>query len=65
MGMETVFGIRTNYWAQSVLFVDKTDGRQVEVEIDGTMEPYKGIDAEGYYNWGFQFRFGKIIKRKK
>lgn len=65
----------TNYWDmngghfpfifkryRTALFVDKTDGRQVEVEIDGTVEPYKGVDAEGYYNWGFQFRFGKIMK---
>ena len=50
---------------RTALFVDKTDGRQVEVEIDGAIEPYNGVDAEGYYNWGFLFRFGKIIRRKK
>lgn len=68
----------TNYWDmngghfpfifkkyRTVIFVDKSYGNQVEVEIDGNIEPYKGVDAEGYYNWGFQFRFGKIIKRKK
>lgn len=70
-------GKMTNYWDMNgghfpyimrryhtALFVDKSDGRQVEVEIDGSIEPYKGVDAEGYWNWGFQFRFGKIIKRK-
>ncbi|MBR1415647.1 MAG: AAA family ATPase [Prevotella sp.] len=68
----------TNYWDmngghfpfimrryQTVLFIDKTDGRQVEIEIDGAIEPYEGVDAEGYYNWGFQFRFGKIVRRKR
>ena len=68
----------TNYWDmngghfpyimrkyRTALFVDKYDDRQVEVEIDGTIEPYEGVDAEGYYNWGFQFRFGKIIRKKR
>lgn len=68
----------TNYWDmngghfpyimrkyRTALFIDKSDGRQVEVEIDGTIEPYEGVDAEGYYNWGFQFRFGKIIRKKR
>ena len=50
---------------RTALFIDKTDCRQVEVEIDGIIEPYKGVDAEGYYNWGFQFRFGKTITRKR
>lgn len=71
-------GKMTNYWDmngghfpyifrryRTALFVDKTDGRQVEVEIDGAIEPYKGVDAEGYSNWGFLFRFGKIVRRKK
>ena len=50
---------------QSVLFIDKDNGRMVEVEVDGEFEPYEGVDAEEYYNWGFKFRFGKILKRKK
>lgn len=50
---------------QSVLFIDKDDGRMVEVEVDGEFEPYEGIDAEDYYNWGFRFRFGKILRKKK
>ena len=67
----------TNYWDmngdhfpfvfrkyKTVLFVDKVDGRMVEVEVDGAFEPYKGVDAEDYYNWGFKFRFGKTIRRK-
>ena len=67
----------TNYWDmngghfpfifrryRTALFFDKNNGRHAEVEIDGTIEPYKGVDAEGYYNWGFQFKFGKIIKHK-
>ena len=71
-------GKTTNYWDmngghfpyilkkyRTALFVDKTYGKKVEVEIDGNIEPYRGVDAEGYYNWGFQFRFGKIIKRRK
>lgn len=71
-------GKMTNYWDmngghfpyimrqyRTVLFIDKSDGRKVEVEVDGSIEPYKGVDAEGYYNWGFQFRFGKITRRKK
>ena len=71
-------GRTTNYWDmngghfpfifkryRTALFIDKTYGSQVEVEIDGAIEPYKGVDAEGYYNWGFQFRFGKTIKRKR
>lgn len=71
-------GKMTNYWDmngghfpyimrkyRTALFVDKADGRKVEVEIDGNIEPYKGVDAEGYWNWGFQFRFGKITKCKK
>ena len=71
-------GKMTNYWDmngghfpyimrryRSVLFVDKTDDRHVEVEIDGKIEPYEGVDAEGYCNWGFRFRFGKVIKRKQ
>ena len=67
----------TNYWDmngdhfpfvfrkyRTVQFIDKTDGRKVEVEVDGAFEPYPGVDAEDYYNWGFKFRFGKIIKRR-
>lgn len=48
---------------QSVLFID--NGRMVEVEVDGKFEPYVGIDADDYYNWGFKFRFGKILRKKK
>ena len=68
----------TNYWDmngghfpfifrkyETAVFIDKSYSRQVEVEIDGTIEPYKGVDADGYYNWGYQFKFGRIIKRKK
>ncbi|MBR1667029.1 MAG: AAA family ATPase [Bacteroidaceae bacterium] len=68
----------TNYWDmngnhfpfvfrryRTVRFVDKIDGRMVDVEVDGAFEPYKGVDAEDYYNWGFKFRFGKIIRRKR
>ena len=67
----------TNYWDmngdhfpfvfrkyKSVLFVDKFNGRMVEVEVDGAFEPYPGVDAEDYCNWGFKFRFGKITKRR-
>ncbi len=67
-------GKTTNYWDmngghfpfifrryRTALFIDKTYGSQVEVEIDGAIEPYKGTDAEGYLNWGFQFRLGKTI----
>ena len=50
---------------QSVLFIDKDNGRMVEVEVDGDFEAYEGVDAEEYYNWGFKFRFGKIIKKKE
>lgn len=50
---------------QSVLFINKNDGNMVEVEVDGGFEPYDGIDADNYYNWGFKFRFGKIIRKKK
>ena len=50
---------------KTVLFVDKVDGRMAEVEVDGAFEPYPGVDAENYCNWGFKFRFGKIIKRKR
>ena len=50
---------------RTVLFIDKDEKRKVEVEVDGPFEPYKGVDAENYYNWGFKFRFGKIIKRKR
>lgn len=50
---------------RSVLFVSKDDDRVVEVEIDGDFEPYEGIDAEDYYNWGFKFRLGKILRKKK
>ena len=35
-----------------------------DVELDGGLHPYEGVDAEGYRNWGFQFQFGKIVKRK-
>ena len=48
---------------RSALFIDKSYGTKVEVEIDGAIEPYEGVDAEGYRNWGFRFRFGKIIKK--
>ena len=71
-------GKMTNYWDmngghfpyifrryRTIIFINKSDSRQVEVEIDGDIEPYKGVDAEGYYNWGFQVRFGKILKRRK
>lgn len=70
-------GKTTNYWDmngghfpfvlrkyRTALFVDKTYGDKVEVEIDGGLHPYEGVDAEGYRNWGFQFQFGKIVKRK-
>lgn len=50
---------------QSVLFINKNDGSMVEVEVDGGFEPYEGIDSEDYYNWGFKFRFGKILRKKK
>lgn len=50
---------------QSVLFIDKNNGRMVEVEVDGGFEAYEGVDAEDYYNWGFKFRFGKILRKKK
>ncbi len=50
---------------QSVLFIDKDSDRMVEVEVDGKFEPYEGVDAEDYYNWGFKFRLGKILKKKK
>ena len=50
---------------QSVLFINKDNGRMVEVEVDGEFEPYEGVDAEDYYNWGFKFRLGKILRKKE
>ena len=71
-------GKMSNYWDMNgghfpyilrkyriVRFVEKNSKREIEIEIDGALEPYEGVDAEGYLNWGFRFRFGKIIKRKK
>ena len=26
---------------------------------------YEGVDAEDYYNWGFKFRLGKILRKKE
>ena len=50
---------------QSVLFINKDNGNMVEVEVDGEFEPYEGLDADDYYNWGFKFRFGKILRIKE
>ena len=50
---------------KSVLFIDKDSDRMVEVEVDGAFIAYEGVDADNYYNWGFKFKFGKILKKKK
>lgn len=50
---------------RSVFFIDKDSDRMVEVEVDGEFEAYEGIDADDYYNWGFKFRLGKILRKKK
>lgn len=49
----------------TVMFIDRTYGRQIEVEIDGNIEPDVYTDDFDESYWKFMFRLGKIIKRKR
>lgn len=49
----------------TVMFIDRTYGRQLEVEIDGNIEPDIYTDDLDESYWKFMFRLGKIIKRKR
>lgn len=51
---------------RTAIFIDRTYGFQVEVEIDGEIQPREGKkDIYEIPRWGYYFKFGKVKKPKK